>query len=570
MPMLRIVLSLFFAILVYGKQVEITILGTTDLHGNIYPHDYFTGKPADRGLAKIATLIKQERKLAPNALLIDCGDTIQGAPLESIYQTWIRTGKFPLNLKPSEPLKGDPMMLAMNHLRYDAMTVGNHEFNFGLDNMEKARADARFPWISANIVARDPKRKPFAPYALKTVDGVKIAIIGLTTPAVPSWEKPENVKDYEFTKAKDAVAAAVADVRKHKPDLIVVAAHAGLERDLRTGAIREGDLQGENMVHQVASEVPGIDLVIFGHTHQQLEDHRIGTVLLTQPKNWGFSMARVKVLMEEKAEGGYRVVSKSSKLIPATAQTAADPDILRIGKPYHDLTERFLSSQVSRAETALSASESRIEDTAIIDAIHQVQMHYAKADVSFSASFNPRASIPAGPVDVRQIAAIYIYDNELYAVQGDGKMVRDALENAARYYNTCPDAACSQGPLINRGVIPYNYDMAQGVTYEVDLTKPVGQRIQNLRFRGEPLKDTQPLRIALNNYRAGGSGGYRMFRGAKQLWRSYRDIRDLVIEYYSEKPLPKEADDNWKVVPEAAHRTLENEAKAEAARSGTM
>jgi 2',3'-cyclic-nucleotide 2'-phosphodiesterase/3'-nucleotidase len=218
----------------------------------------------------------------------------------------------------------------------------------------------------------------------------------------------------------------------------------------------------------------------------------------------------------------------------------------------------------------LSASESRIEDTAIIDAIHRVQMHYAKADVSFSAAFNPRAVIPKGDVTVRQIAALYVYDNELYAIEGTGKMVREALENSAKFYNACPDPRCSQGPLINRAVIGYNFDTAQGVAYDIDLTKPAGQRIRNLRYRGQPLRDAQPVRIALNNYRYGGSGGYSMFRGAKILWRSFEDIRELIIRYYSANPLPSEPDANWRVTPESAHRVLEAESAAIGKSAGTQ
>jgi 2',3'-cyclic-nucleotide 2'-phosphodiesterase/3'-nucleotidase len=549
----------------FSREVDITLLVTTDLHGNIYPYDYLTGRRADRGLAKIATLINQERRKAPQALLIDCGDTIQGSPLESVYQQWVRTGTFPLNVRPATALKADPMMLAMNHLRYDAMTLGNHEFNFGLPNMERARNEARFPWISANATTGPGSaRKPFAPYALKTVDGVKVVVIGLTTPAVPSWEKPENFKDYRFADAKQSVAAAIADARKHKPDLIIVASHAGLERDLKTGAPRDGDHQHENMVHQIATDIPGIDAIVYGHTHQQLPEHRIGDVLLMQPKNWGISLGRVLFKLESRKEGGYRVVSKSSALIPVTKETQPDPEILRIAKPYHELTEAYLNSNVTKADNDMSAAKSRIEDTAIIDAVQTVQLHYAKADVSFSASFNPRAAIAKGPVTVRQIAALYVYDNELYAIQGNGKMVRDALENAAKFYETCADPRCSKGPLINRAVIPYNYDMAQGVTYDIDLRQPAGSRVRNLRYKGELLKDDQPLRIALNNYRAGGSGGYRMFRGAKQLWRSYEDLRELIIRYYAEHPLPSSPDNNWKVVPAGARRVLKTDAAAEA------
>jgi 2',3'-cyclic-nucleotide 2'-phosphodiesterase / 3'-nucleotidase len=572
MRILRATCFLVFAVVcVFGKQVDVTVLATTDLHGNIYPYDYLTGRPAERGLAKIASLIAQERRKDPSAILIDCGDTIQGAPLESVYQHWVRTGKFPLNLTPAAPLKADPMMLVMNHLRFDAMAVGNHEFNFGLANLDKARSDARFPWISANAKAQPGSgRKPFAPYAMKTVNGVRVVIIGITTPAVPSWEKPENFKDFRFVDAKTAVTEALDDARKHKPDVVLVAAHAGLERDLKTGAIRQGDQQKENMVYQIASEVSGIDAIVFGHTHQQLEEFRVGEVLLTQPKNWGFSLARLSFKLESKPEGGYRVIGKSSSLIPVTQTVPADPDVLRIAKPYHDLTEAYLNSKVAEVNRELSASDSRIEDTAIMDAIQRVQMHHAKADVSFCAAFNPRAVIRTGDVTVRQVAALYVYDNELYAIEGNGKMVREALENSARFYNTCPDPQCSKGPLINRAIIGYNFEMAQGVTYEIDVTKPVGQRIRNLKFRGKPLADDQPLRIALNNYRYGGSAGYSMFRGARILWRSFEDIRELIIRYYSTNPLPAEPDNNWRVVPESAHRVLESESAAMAKSAGTQ
>ena len=168
-------------------------------------------------------------------------------------------------------------------------------------------------------------------------------------------------------------------------------------------------------------------------------------------------------------------MTKSSSLIPVTTETQTDRTVLEIAKPYHDLTEAYLNSKVAQANVDISAAESRIEDTAIIDAIQTVQMHYAKADVSFSAAFNPRAVIPKGPVTVRQIAALYLYDNELYAIEGNGRIVREALENSAKFYNTCPDAQCSEGQLMNRSVIPYNYEMAQGVTYDINLTKPAGQ-----------------------------------------------------------------------------------------------
>jgi 2',3'-cyclic-nucleotide 2'-phosphodiesterase/3'-nucleotidase len=183
--------------------------------------------------------------------------------------------------------------------------------------------------------------------------------------------------------------------------------------------------------------------------------------------------------------------------------------------------------------------------------------------VSFASSFNSRAAIPKGPVTVRQIAALYLYDNELYAVKGTGKMVKDALENAARYFHSCAGADCSNRPLINTAVIGYNFDMAQGVTYEIDLTRPVGSRIRNLQLKGKPLSADQKLRIAVNNYRAGGSNGYGMFKGAKIVWRSYDGIRELILRYYADHELPSSADGNWRIAPEAALHALQSEALRE-------
>lgn len=550
-------------------QVTVTLLATTDLHGNIYPVDYFTGRPAERGLAKIATLIQSVRRETPNTLLIDCGDTIQGTPLEAVYQAFVSDGRLPLGLTfAGEPLSHDPMMLAMNSLGYQAMVLGNHEFNFGLESMERARADAKFPWLSANTAA-DPgvPVKPFAPYIVTPVDGVRVAVVGVTTPVIPNWEKPENYAGYRFRDPKDAVAEAVAELRrKHRPDVIVVAAHMGLGRS-PSGS----ELPGENSAYGIASAVAGIDAMVIGHSHQQMAATHVGQVLVAQPKNWGISLVRIDFTLESAAGGRWELVDKRSRLLPVSAEVPADPGILKIAKPYHELAERYLNTPVARSKADLDSRLGRVEDTALIDAVHAVQMHYAKADVSFTALFNPRVRVPAGPVTVREIAALYLYENELYAVEGTGRMVKEALENAARYFARCPDAACSHGPLINPQVAGFNYDMAQGVEYDIDLTRPPGDRVLNLRRNGKPLRPDEKLRIALNNYRAGGSGGYDMFRGAKVVWRSSEDIRSLIIDYYSErKELPAKPDGNWRILPLQAARVLAQEALLDAARPHTQ
>jgi len=559
-----ILAGILFAFVLRAERVTITLLATTDLHGNIYAYDYYTAKPAERGLAKIATLIREARRENPNSILIDCGDTIQGTPLESVYQQYVRTGRFPAGMKaPGSPPARDPMMLAMNALGYQAMVLGNHEFNFGLKNLLKARSEAQFPWLSANTVVEPGSRfKPFDPYILITIAGVKVAIVGITTPAIPSWESPEQYQGLRFLDGRQAAESAVREVRqKHHPDLVVAAVHAGLGRDPGE-APAAADRNPENMAYEIANRVPGIDAIVYGHSHQTEQGLHVGDVLLVQPRNWGMSLGRLDFDLENTGNG-WKLLAKRSRLIPVRAATVADPEILRIAAPYHELAERYLNTPVAESPTNLDSTFGRVEDTALVDAIQEVQLYYAKADVSFTALFNLQVHVPKGPVTARQIAALYLYDNELYAIEGSGQMVKDALENAARFYMSCRTPACSQGPMTNRNVAGFNYDMAEGVSYEIDLTKPAGRRITNLRYKGGALAPDQKLRIALNNYRAGGSGGYDMFRGAKIVWRSSDDLRNLIVAYYTEhRRLPSKPDDNWRIVPAGALRTLKAEASA--------
>jgi 2',3'-cyclic-nucleotide 2'-phosphodiesterase/3'-nucleotidase len=237
--------------------------------------------------------------------------------------------------------------------------------------------------------------------------------------------------------------------------------------------------------------------------------------------------------------------------------TPPDPAVLDLARPYHEAAERYLEQPVTESPAELSGARGRFEDSALVDAIQEVQLHYSGADVSFSSLFDARVRVARGPVTVRELAALYVYDNELYAIEGDGRMVRGALENAARYFRTCPEPSCAHGPLVDRAVTGYNYDMAEGVDYEIDLTEPAGHRVKNLRFHGAPLRDEQPLRIAVNNYRAAGSAGYSMFRDARIVWRSGREIRDLMVEYFgAPRPLPEKPDGNWRLVPPRAVETL--------------
>lgn len=552
-------LAAIFALALRGQTVHIRVLATTDLHGNILPYDYYTSQPAQRGLAKIATLIARERAANPNTLLVDCGDTVQGSPLETVHLAAVRGGK-------PEP---DPMMLAMNRLGYDAMAVGNHEFDLGVADLERARQEAKFPWISANIEGSLADGS-FKASVIKTIAGVRVAVIGATTESVPSWEPPENFRGLHFTNAVAAVRKAVDEIQsRHAADVILVTAHTGIDRDPVSGALRTQDLPNENVAYQIA-QIPGVDAVIFGHTHSEVGEYHVGSTLLMQPRNWGMSLGEMDLTLDRDA-AGWKMAAKSSRVIPVTETTPAADAMLALARPYHEAAERYLDTPVARAPVEMSVALARAEDTPVIDAIQAVELEEAHAQVSFASAFDTGVRVPKGAVTVRQIAALYPYDNTLYAIETTGRVVRAALEYSARYYNSCsPDcspAGVGKVPLINFNVIGYNYDIAEGVSYEIDLRRPVGQRIVNLTWQGRPLTDDQPLRVAINSYRAGGGGGYSMLHDAKIVWRSSEEIRDMIIRYYTTRgSLNPSATGNWRVIPEEARQEVAREALEESRR----
>ena len=518
------------------ERVQITILGTTDLHGNINPIDYYTNKPDNRGFAKVATLIKRIRKEQPNTLLIDSGDTIQGSPLESFHSR-------------KNNMRTDPMMLVMNALNYDAMAVGNHEYNFGLKVLEKARGEAKFPWLSGNTYEKGTERTHYKPYIVKDVAGVKIGILGLTTPGIPNWDNPPNYAGLEF---RDPVAEArkwVETLRtKEKVDVVVIAMHMGLGEDLRTGEASPGQIPHENEAISIAKEVPGVDVIFMGHTHREVSSLYVNGVLLTQANHWGRHLARADLYLQ-KEPTGWRVYAKSARTLPTDDRVEPDVEVVKLAEPYDRQTQQWLERVVAQSPEDLTAEDARFRDTAILDLIQKVQLEAGKADVSMVASFNQQARIDKGPVTVRDVTELYVYENTLAVLEVTGQQLKDALEHSAKYYNTY-EAGKTPRELINDKIPAYNFDIAEGVTYDLDISKPIGSRIQNLRFKGQPLSMTRKLRLATNNYRVNGGGGYTMYKNAPVVYRSGEEIRELMVDWMERnKTIPTKPNNNWRIVP---------------------
>jgi 2',3'-cyclic-nucleotide 2'-phosphodiesterase (5'-nucleotidase family) len=530
-----------------SDNIEITLLDTTDTHGRIEPWDYYADKPANLGLAKIATLIRQQRAGAPEALLLDCGDTIQGTPLAYYFAD-------------KDTSKPNPMIAAFNSLHYDAMAVGNHEFNFGEEVMWKAKSESKFPWLAANIQETYTQGVPyFQPYIIKKVKGVRIGIVGFVTPGIPRWEIPAHYKGYQFEPIVTAAKRVIPEVRR-QVDLLVVIMHSGFYTDPVSGETWPEQLPGENVVPDLA-EVPGIDVIFYGHTHSELPEKFIGGVLLTQPKNWGMSLARADVDMRRTRQGTWEVVSKHSRTIPVTAQVEPDAEMMKLAEPYHEETEKYLDTPIARSERDLSGKYARYQDGPLLDLIQNAQLEAGHADVSMATMLYAGAHVSVGPVTVRHAASLYIYENTLYVVQMTGAQLKDALEHAASFF--------SEWPLPPGGLIKlpsYNADQAQGVSYQIDLTRPVGQRIVNLEFHGKPLDPAQDLRVAINNYRYTGGGGYGVYKGLPILYRSSLEIRELLIDYLSRtKIIPGEASGNWRMTPPDAVAAIEAAADANVA-----
>ncbi|HWN98198.1 MAG TPA: bifunctional UDP-sugar hydrolase/5'-nucleotidase [Blastocatellia bacterium] len=519
----------------------ITILSTTDLHGNILPRDYNTNQTEARGLAGVATVVKQARKEAPDLLLLDSGDTIQGSPLTFFHAR--------INNKPP-----DPMMAAMNAIGYDAMAVGNHEYEFGFDVLNKARSEARFPWLSANTYKKGTDQTYFKPFIVKQVNGARVGILGLTTPAMPNLDDPAVY--YSRIELRETVSEAkkwTAVLREEeRVDLVVIVMHMGLEEDLRTGEEFPGQMPNENAARAIAERVPGVDVILMGHTHREVPSVNINGVLLTQAERWGRSVARVDVYLEKTESGRWRVVAKSARTIPISDQVKSDPEILSIVEPYHLEVQKWLDQVIGESSVEMKAGEERFRDTAILDLIHRVQLEAGNADVSTAMSLNPKARIPKGRVTIRDLLGLYEYEATPVVLEVTGAQLKAALEHSARHFAVYkPNTPLSD--LIDVRFPSYTYDVAEGITYDLDISKPVGARILNMRFRGQPVLQDQKLRLATNNYRANGGAGYTMFKDARVISRSTKELRELIIEWVKQNHhIPEAPTNNWRLLPETA------------------
>jgi 2',3'-cyclic-nucleotide 2'-phosphodiesterase (5'-nucleotidase family) len=523
-----------------ATEGRLVLMGTTDLHGWVLPYDYYTGQRTDNGLAVLVPLIDSVRAANPErTVLVESGDLLQGNPMDFVYRR-LAEGEV------------HPLIRAMNLVGYDAAAIGNHEFNYGIPHLDRATADARFPVISANVFRAGTREHAYRPYTIveRTVGGrtVRIGIIGVTPPGVMIWDRDNVQGKLDFHDIVGSVRPVVAEVRERGADIVLVAAHSGLEGSSYDTAAT--GVPTENASSAMAREIPGIDVIFMGHTHREVADTTINGVLVQQAKNWGTSLAVAELDLRWDA-GRWTIGLKHGRILRPAPGTSA-PRIEAAMADAHERTRAYVAQVIGTSQDEWTSALARTRDTPILDLINEVQTRVTGAELSAASAFSLTARIPRGPVTVADVAGLYVYDNTLKAVRISGAQLRAYLEKSAEYYLPCPASACET--LTNPSVPGYNYDVVSGVDYALDLTKPVGQRLVKLERNGRPVAPADSFTIALNNYRASGSGGFSMLLGAPVVYDRGEGIRDLLIEDIRRRGTLRPADvfrQNWVLVPAA-------------------
>jgi 2',3'-cyclic-nucleotide 2'-phosphodiesterase/3'-nucleotidase len=533
------------------KTFGLRVLGTTDLHGHALNWDYFTNREYDDathndiGLAKVATLVEQARaeKGHDRTLLIDAGDIIQGTQLSYYYAR-------------VEPITGagrgprHPMALAMNHMKYDAAALGNHEFNYGIPLLRAFQDQCDFPLLAANAVDAKTLKPAFPPYLVKEIHvhgarPVKVGILGLTNPGIAIWDKANVQGKMAFPGLVEQARIYVPKLRALGCDVVICTDHSGLD-----GSTSYGDAipYPENASSLVAQQVPGIDAILVGHTHVErpqtlvVNEETGRTVVLSEPLMWGMRLSVFDIDLEF-SRGRWEVTSVKAEVRNANT-VDEDPVVAKLVRDEHNKVVAYVNQVIGTCTAAMSAAEATYEDTPIIDFLNLVQSDTVKAGLAGTAyaalpvlseasPFSRTAAIPAGQVSLRDVAGLYVYENTLDAKILTGAQVKDYLEWSAAYYvRTAPDAPVDVTKITNANNTPdYSYDVLSGVSYDIDIAQPAGSRIVNLTHAGAPVDPAAQFVLAVNNYRSGGGSNYPHVATAQSVWSSSDEIRNTIIAW---------------------------------------
>ncbi|MCA1055285.1 bifunctional 2',3'-cyclic-nucleotide 2'-phosphodiesterase/3'-nucleotidase [Rossellomorea aquimaris] len=588
--------SITYADVMDQDVVKLRIFETTDIHVNLANYDYYQDKETNSyGLVKTATLIKNAREEVNNSLLFDNGDLLQGNPL----------GDYVAKVDPLQEGEMHPVYKAMNLLDYDAGNIGNHEFNYGLDFLGNSLQGSNFPYVNANVYKDDKDGDPsndenyFTPYQILDKDVVdedgethtlKVGVIGFTPPQIMQWDKA-NLEGKVV--AKDIIETAnkfIPQMKEEGADIIVAIPHSGI------GTVTDEGME-ENATYSL-SKVDGIDAILFGHSHGvfpsdsyagiegvDVNKGTINGVAAVMPGYWGSHLGLVDLELELK-DGEWSVKGSQSStrgIVDKNGNPSVerDEEVFSAIEEDHNHTIDWVRSAVGETEAPINSYFAQVKDDPSIQIVTNAQKWYVEKFIKgtefaglpvlssgapFKAGTRGDATyytdIPAGELAIKNVADLYLYPNTLQAVKVNGAQVKEWLEMSAGQFNQIDTSTSEEQSLVNGDFRSYNFDVIDGVTYEIDVTKPArygtdgklinedSHRIKNLKFKGKPIDPEQQFIVATNNYRASGGGHFPGIDGTNIAIESPDENRNVIIDYIMEKgTINPEADGNWNFAP---------------------
>ena len=535
-----------------AKTVTLRFLETSDVHGAFFPYNFTERKPMEGTMARVSSYVKEQREqYGKNVILLDNGDILQGQPT-SYYYNFVRTDQ--------------PNIAAqvINYMNYDAQTFGNHDVEPGHRVYDKWIKEVKCPMLGANIIDLKSGKPYVEPYLLLERDGVRIAVLGMLTPAIPSWLHPNVWSGMRFENIIPCAKQWVKTLKeKEKADVIVGLFHSGWDNGIVT------DDYVEDVARQCAEQVPEFDVIFFGHDHTPRNTTVGSGVLCLDPSCNAINVAQATLTLQKK-KGAWKVVKKEGELVDITSKPI-DEDYMAFFKTQYDDVRNFVDEQIGTFETTIYSGDAFFGPSAFIDYIHLMQLEETGADVSLTAPLTFNSIIKAGPVYMSDMFKLYRYENHIYLLRMKGSEIRKHLEMSYDLWTNTMTSPDDHALLLAEQTVndkqrmgfknlSFNFDSAAGIDYVVDVTKPDGQKVTILQLSdGRPFDENAWYKVAMSSYRGNG-GGELLTRGAgipakdiesRILWKSPRDQRHYLKEKIRREgrvnALPL---NNWRFVPE--------------------